>query len=82
MINCCEEGKVQELIGRDKIIRKYNLPEEFARFREEMSELLQTKDASGKIIDSRNGKNKYKAAGYFQDKSQKGDARYIMFDKI
>ncbi|MFH1030516.1 MAG: GNAT family N-acetyltransferase [bacterium] len=75
-----KEDGLRDLIGKDTIIRRYNLPKDFSRFNAEAEFLLPAKDDNGEFI-GHDAQNKYKATKYFQDKSEKEDIRYVLFRK-
>jgi len=75
---------IDRLIGKKTIILKFDVDKEFDEYQQILNRLLIMMHDVGQPVDSQSGKDKYIITRYFpdQDKSEKRNLRYLVFEKI
>lgn len=78
-----EQVDVDQLIGTDTFVLKFDMKNDFERMSATVEKLLLAKNDNGKDISEELPENKYIITRYFRDKEEKEkDVRYFVFEKI
>ncbi len=77
-------NNIDRLLGQETIVLKFDVDKEFDEYQKVLNKLLIKMDDVNQPVDSQSGKDKYIITRYFpdQEKSEKGNIRYLVFEKI
>lgn len=77
-------NNIDRLLGQEIIVLKFDVDKEFDEYQKVLNKLLIKMDDVDQPVDSQSGKDKYLITRYFpdQEKSEKGNVRYLVFEKM
>ncbi len=77
-------NNIDRLLGQETIVLKFDVDKEFNQYQKVLNKLLIKMSDVDQPVDSQPGKDKYIITRYFpdQEKSEKGNVRYLVFEKI
>jgi hypothetical protein len=78
-----EYEDINELVGSNPIILRYDISADMDKMKQELSQLLPVKDDDLKDIEERGNQPKYIATRYVRDRDEKErDVRYLVLEKV
>lgn len=77
-------NNIDRLLGQEVIVLKFDVEKDFDKYQKTLNKLLIKMGEVAQPIDSQSGKDKYIITRYFpaQEESEKGNIRYLVFEKI
>lgn len=75
---------IDRLLGQKTIVLKFDVDKEFDEYQKVLNKLLIKMNDVNQLVDSKSGEDKYIITRYFpdQEKSEKGNIRYLVFEKL